>query len=191
VRISPAFSVYIGSHPGYCRLRTTFRHLCVSWRTCHASPARNQGNVKQAVFSRHATLLIELHPDQELIGSSTLHRIPLQEERPVVADLKQLDPQFGSRALLDGGISETPMLLRKFKWKKEVLQTSEPVLVDFWASWCPPCQTMNPIIEALARDFKVCKVNVDTNEQLVVHYGISFHPTAKAGRVELIVTTSA
>jgi thioredoxin 1 len=65
----------------------------------------------------------------------------------------------------------TAMLLHEFNWKKEVLQASEPVLVDFWASWCPPCRAMNPTIETLARDFKVCKVpggrNVDTNQELV------------------------
>jgi len=68
------------------------------------------------------------------------------------------------------------MLLHEFNWKKEVLQASEPVLVDFWASWCPPCRAMNPTIEALAREFKVCKVNVDTNQELATHYGISSIP---------------
>ena len=68
------------------------------------------------------------------------------------------------------------MLLHEFNWKKEVLQASKPVLVDFWASWCPPCRAMNPTIEALAREFKVCKVNVDTNQELAAHYGISSIP---------------
>ena len=63
------------------------------------------------------------------------------------------------------------MLLNEFNWKKEVLQAAEPVLVDFWASWCKPCQAMRPAIEALARDFKVCKVNVDTNRELGALYG--------------------
>jgi thioredoxin 1 len=68
------------------------------------------------------------------------------------------------------------MLLHEFNWKKEVIQSTEPVLVDFWASWCGPCQAMNPTIESLAKDFKVCKVNVDNNQDLATHYGISSIP---------------
>ena len=69
------------------------------------------------------------------------------------------------------------MVLHEFNWKKAVLQTDEPVLVEFCASWgCPPCRAMNPAIEALAREFKVCKVNVDTNQELAARYGISSIP---------------
>ena len=68
------------------------------------------------------------------------------------------------------------MLLEEFNGKKEVLESDEPVLVDFWAAWCPPCRSMNPVIESLARDYKVCKVNVDKNQPLAAHYGVSSIP---------------
>ena len=68
------------------------------------------------------------------------------------------------------------MLLHEFNWKKEVLESAEPVLVDFWAEWCGPCRSMNPTIESLAREYKVCKVNVDTNQQLAARYDISSIP---------------
>jgi thioredoxin 1 len=78
------------------------------------------------------------------------------------------------------------MLLHEFNWKKEVLQASEPVLVDFWAAWCGPCRSMNPALESLARDFKVCKVNIDTNQALAAHYNVSSIPALlilKGGRI--------
>ena len=75
-------------------------------------------------------------------------------------------------------------------WNVEVLQASEPVLVDFWAEWCPPCRKLTPVIEALADEYagrvKVVKVDVDQSPDVAGRYGIFSIPTLllfREGRV--------
>jgi thioredoxin 1 len=68
------------------------------------------------------------------------------------------------------------MLLEEFNFKREVLDSAEPVLVDFWAEWCGPCRAMTPTLSALARDYKVCKVNVDKNPKLAARFQVSSIP---------------
>ncbi|MCL4384229.1 thioredoxin [Patescibacteria group bacterium] len=70
-------------------------------------------------------------------------------------------------------------------FKKEVLEAKEPVLVDFWAPWCVPCQMMAPILESLANDFsgklKIAKVDTEVaeNYNLAENYQIMSIPNMK------------
>ena len=73
------------------------------------------------------------------------------------------------------------LTLTQENFPKEVLQSSQPILVDFWAEWCGPCKMLGPILDELATEYdgrvKIGKVNIDDHQGLAAEYGIRSIPT--------------
>jgi thioredoxin 1 len=88
-------------------------------------------------------------------------------------------------------VSEHILYVTDDSFEQDVIKSSEPVLVDYWAEWCGPCKMIAPILDEIANEYsgkiKVAKLNIDDNPQTPPKYGIRGIPTLmlfKDGNVE-------
>jgi thioredoxin 1 len=88
-------------------------------------------------------------------------------------------------------VSEQILYLTDDTFEQEVINSANPVLVDYWAEWCGPCKMIAPILEEVASEYtgkvKIAKLNIDENPQTPPRYGIRGIPTLmlfKNGNVE-------
>jgi thioredoxin 1 len=67
------------------------------------------------------------------------------------------------------------------EWESEILKSSTPVLVDFWAEWCAPCKMLDPIVDEIAEEYqgklRIAKIDADANTDVVTRYGVMGMPT--------------
>ena len=71
-------------------------------------------------------------------------------------------------------------IITKENFEAEVLKSQKTVLIDFWATWCGPCQMLSPVVDSFAEEnpeISVCKVNVDEQPELAMAFGIESIPT--------------
>jgi len=83
--------------------------------------------------------------------------------------------------------------ITKDNFESEVLQSSVPVLVDFWASWCGPCRMVSHLVDEIAEerdDIKVCKINVDEQPELAAAYQVMSIPTLMVFKDGQVVSQS-
>ena len=78
-------------------------------------------------------------------------------------------------------MSEHILAVTDSSFENDVVNATKPVIVDFWAEWCGPCQAIAPILDEVAQDYKdkviIAKVNIDENTETPAKYGVRGIPT--------------
>ena len=81
----------------------------------------------------------------------------------------------------------------KENFDKEVMQAEGTVLIDFWAAWCGPCRMIAPAVEKIAEEHpevKVCKINIDDEQELAIRHGVMSIPTLMVVKNGEVVNTA-
>lgn len=98
---------------------------------------------------------------------------------PVILPIKIIN--IKKETIKENTMSKNIVTVTDQNFKKEVLESEVPVLVDFWAPWCAPCRMIAPVVEQLADEylgkFKIAKLNTDENSETASTYGIRSIPT--------------
>jgi thioredoxin 1 len=84
------------------------------------------------------------------------------------------------------------LTITKENFEAEVIQSENPVLLDFWAAWCGPCRMVSPVVDEIANEVtnaKICKINVDEQPELAAKFNVMSIPTLAVIKNGVLVNT--